>query len=602
MDATRPRGRRARAPFLSWLLLWVGGLAALVVVSAFLWTRQYDRRVFPGVSVGIVSLGGHTWEGAHTRLTKAYPHEPLPPVQVQWGEHRWWVPATRAFLVYPVEDSVEQAYEIGRVGSPQRQWQERIHALMHGHRIPISGRVDARGVRAWLYTLATRIYRPLREPEVIVEEGRVRYIPGAPSQELDVDQTWQRLYHALQARAQGRLNIPPVELVIRGVAPSPMDTRALENVIQRLLEPLRLKARDRYLALDPVAVRQVLTITPKRTSTHSVDAQLSVDRERLHTILTSLADRYARQPVDARLDYDPQRDAFTVISPSLDGWAMEVDKATDQVAQGLLQGQQEVSIPAGPVAPRVPDTATPAQLGIREIVGEGQTSFRGSSPARVHNIVRAAEAVRGVVVPPGEIFSFNDAVGAITAANGYEDSLIIWGDQTAVGIGGGVCQVSTTLFRAVFFAGLPIIERWNHGYIVSWYGEPGLDATVFSPYVDFKFKNTTPAYLLIQPIIDLDRGVLTFRLWGTSPGWTVEVIGPTQEDVVQPPPPLYKEDPALPPGTIRQVEWAKPGMTVRVRRIVRRGDEVIEDEEFVSRYQPWRAVFLYGPGTEVPKK
>ena len=94
------------------------------------------------------------------------------------------------------------------------------------------------------------------------------------------------------------------------------------------------------------------------------------------------------------------------------------------------------------------------------------------------------------------MFSFNENVEDVTAANGFEDSLIIWGDRTAVGVGGGVCQVSTTVFRAAYEAGLPILERYNHGYVVSWYGEPGLDATIYTPSVDFKFRNDTGAYLL----------------------------------------------------------------------------------------------------------
>ncbi len=598
-DTARPSGK-GRAPFLSWVLLWLGGILALVLFLTFRWTVYIERRILPGVIVDTVGVGGRSMTQAAAQLAQAYPDMPLPPVEVQWQDRRWLIPANAAYLHYDTWAAAERAYRIGREGSWQRRLQAHRTTLLHGTRVPLNTTLDTRGALTWLHALATRLYRPLRPPDVLLEGETVYYTPGTAGRELDLRASWERVRAALQARAEGDFSSRPVELVVREVGPPSLDISELQKELHRLIHPVELVAADRTIALDPVLLRQIITLTPVRGDDGRVRANITVDEERLRSALEDIASRYARDPIDARLDYDPQADAFIVLSPSRDGWAMDVDEATRRVKEALLQGVARVSIPAGPVRPRVPDDATPAQLGIHDIVGEGTTYFRGSSPARVHNIVRAAEAVRGVVIPPGGVFSFNEAAGAITAANGYEDSLIIWGDRTAVGIGGGVCQVSTTLFRAVFFAGLPILERWNHGYIVSWYGKPGLDATVYSPHVDFKFKNTTQAYLLIQPIVDTRRGVLTFRLWGTKPDWTVEIIGPTQEDVTEPPPPVYREDPTLPKGTIRQVEWAKPGMVVRVRRIVRRGEEILEDREFVSRYQPWRAVYLYGPGTKVP--
>ncbi len=600
-DVHRTLKRGGRASILTWLILWIGGIAAVLLFLAFRWSTYTERRIFPGVMIGSVSVGGQTQSSALVHVEHAYPDMPLPPIEVQWGEQRWVIPATAVYARYHARRAVEQAYRIGRTGSRSDRARAQWDALRRGVQIPLEHTLDPRGMMMWLQALATHLYRPLRPPDVILEGESVYYTPGTAGRELDVRASLQRILKAFQEGDPQNVS-SPVELVVREVGPPSLDISELQSELHRLIHPVELVAQDRVLALDPVTLRQIIALTPVRSPDGRVRARISVDEERLRKALITLAAPYEREPVDARLDYDPKTDSFIVLSPSRMGWTMDVNAATAQVKEALLQGVARVTIPAGPVRPRVPDDATPAQLGIREIVGEGTTYFRGSSPARVRNIVRAAQAVRGVVVPPGGVFSFNEAAGAITAANGYEDSLIIWGDRTAVGIGGGVCQVSTTLFRAAFFAGLPILERWNHGYIVSWYGEPGLDATVFSPRVDLKFKNTTSAYLLIQPIVDTRRGVLTFRLWGTKPDWTVEIIGPTKEHVTKPPPPVYREDPSLPKGVIRQVEWAKPGMVVRIRRIVRRHGEIIEDREFISQYQPWRAVYLYGPGTNVPGK
>ena len=203
------------------------------------------------------------------------------------------------------------------------------------------------------------------------------------------------------------------------------------------------------------------------------------------------------------------------------------------------------------------------------------------------------------MIPPGGVFSFNEIVRDVSSANGFEDSLVIWGDRTAVGVGGGVCQVSTTVFRAAYEGGFPLVERYNHGYVVDWYGEPGMDATIFTPTVDFKFRNDTNAYLLIDPVVDSANGVVTFNFYGTRPDRTVTVGKPQITDVVKPEPAVYTVDESLATGQTKQVEWEKEGMSVTVTRtIVENGTTRTDTLE--SEYQPWQAVYLVGPGTLAP--
>ncbi len=212
----------------------------------------------------------------------------------------------------------------------------------------------------------------------------------------------------------------------------------------------------------------------------------------------------------------------------------------------------------------------------------------------------SAGKLRSAVIPPGDEFSFNTIVGDVTAENGFVDSVIIVGDRTEVGVGGGVCQVSTTAFRAAFWAGFPIIERVPHSYWVSWYNEPGLDATIYTPDVDFRFRNDTAHYLLIQPEVDAAAGRITVRFYGTRPDRAVEMMAPVRANLQPAPKPLYVEDATLPAGTIKQVDWGKEGMNVTVNRVITYGDGRVQQDKFVSRYQPWQAVYRYGPGTKLP--
>ncbi len=168
-----------------------------------------------------------------------------------------------------------------------------------------------------------------------------------------------------------------------------------------------------------------------------------------------------------------------------------------------------------------------------------------------------------------------------------------------MGVGGGVCQISTTVFRAAYEGGFPIVERYNHGYVVGWYGDPGMDATIFTPSVDFKFRNDTDAYLLIEPVVDSANGVATFNFYGTAPNRTVVVGKPKISDVVPAPAALYTVDESLAPGEKDQVDWAKEGMTVEVERTITE-DGTTRTDTLRSKYQPWQAVYLVGPGTAIP--
>ena len=162
-----------------------------------------------------------------------------------------------------------------------------------------------------------------------------------------------------------------------------------------------------------------------------------------------------------------------------------------------------------------------------------------------------------------------------------------------------MCQVSTTVFRAALAAGFPLLERHNHGYVVSWYGDPGFDATIYTPYVDFRFLNDTDAHLLVQPVVDTVDGILSFRFYGTRPDREVEISEAEYKDVKEPGDPVYREDATLEAGQIVQVEWPKEGKTATVIRTVTENGESREDR-IVSVYRPWNAMFLYGPGTVIP--
>ena len=247
---------------------------------------------------------------------------------------------------------------------------------------------------------------------------------------------------------------------------------------------------------------------------------------------------------------------------------------------------------------RVSASISGNKFGIKELIGRGEASFAGSIPGRITNIKIATGHINGTLVPPNEVFSFGNAVGDISAATGYDYAYIISEGRTVLGTGGGVCQVSTTVFRAALNAGLPIVTRTAHAYRVHYYEEGGapvgLDATVYPPAVDLKFKNDTPGYILITSQIDLSGQNLYFNIYGTSDGRTVKLNGPVISNYTSAPAAKYQDDPTLPKGVTKQVDWSAPGSTVIFERVVERGGQVINTDKFISNYRPWQAVYLVG--------
>lgn len=247
-----------------------------------------------------------------------------------------------------------------------------------------------------------------------------------------------------------------------------------------------------------------------------------------------------------------------------------------------------------------PDVATNKanSFGIKERIGVGYSEFPGSIAGRVHNVALAAGKLNGILIKPGEVFSFNNTVGDISAATGYQSAYIIKDGRTILGDGGGVCQVSTTLFRAALNAGLPILERHEHSYRVHYYeddgSKAGLDATVFDPTNDLKIKNDTPASILIQTKTDTNKLTLTFELYGSSDGRKAEILDHKVWGETPPPPPLYQDDPTLPKGVVKQVDFAAWGAKASFRYKVTRGNEELINRVFTSNFRPWQAVFLRG--------
>jgi len=421
----------------------------------------------------------------------------------------------------------------------------------------------------------------------------------------------------LQALSQqvARLSDGIVPLAVIEIRPAILDASPAAEIARRYLSaPLTLSLPEAKPGAPgpwnntPAQLATLLTIERVQDQTGPV-YQVNLADEAARTYLEALAGTINRQPANARFVFNDDTRQLEVIQPSAIGHTLDIPASLAEMKKSLVEGRHSLTLIVATTQPEVADTATGEQLGIRELVIAHTTYFRGSTAERLQNVEKAAANFHGLLVPPGATFSMASAMENVSLDNGYAEAWIIYGGRTIKGVGGGVCQVSTTLFRAAFFAGFPIVQRSPHAYRVGYYEQTangydpnlaGLDATVFLPLVDFQFVNDTPYWLLMETYFKPNSRSLTWKFYSTSDGRSVEweTSGPT--NVVEAPEPVYEENAELASGEIRQVDWAAEGADVTVLRTVYRGGVAIFTDSFITHYLPWADVYQYGPGTELP--
>lgn len=238
------------------------------------------------------------------------------------------------------------------------------------------------------------------------------------------------------------------------------------------------------------------------------------------------------------------------------------------------------------------------QLGINELIGYGESYYAHSIASRIHNVKITSDRLNYAVVAPGQEFSFNQTIGEVSAATGYQAAYIIKSGQTLLSEGGGVCQVSTTLFRALLDAGVDITRRLPHSYRVSYYEldrQPGFDATVYSGNVDLRFVNDTPGHLLIVSQADSDRVYMQVKIYGTNDGRQSTISNYKQWGYQPPLATVYIPDASLPTGKLRQIDWSASGIKASFDwTVTDKNGQVIHQKNYYSYYRPWAAKYLKG--------
>lgn len=584
--------------FLTVILVWTLGYQLL-----------YAGRIFPGVSVAGVDLSGLTPAEAAVKLNQTLSYPVSGKILFRDGEKAWVATPAELGMVFDPSSSAMSAYRLGRSGGLFGALSGQVKARANGAYVQPVIVFDQRVAYQYLRQIGLQIDQPVREAGLSLEGMNVIAAPGQIGRELKMEATLVYLGAQLQTFSDGE-----VPLVIQEIQPQIIDVSAQADVARQILsQPLTLTVPNAGAA-NPGPFVYDVQILANMLGVQRVEngVQVVLNTDGLGEMLQPVKSRTDRPARDAKFIFNDDTRLLEVIEESQTGLVVDVDASVKAINEALLRGEHTVPLVVVEDLPKVSSTTNGAELGITELLWAEVSYFYGSSAERIQNIQAASASFHGVLVAPGEVFSMGATMGDVSLENGFAEALIIFGGRTIKGVGGGVCQVSTTLFRAAFFAGFPIVERYSHAYRVSYYEmtasggiDPrlaGLDATVYFPLVDFKFKNDSPYWILMETYVNVNARTLTWKFYSTKDGRSVtwDTTGPS--NVVSAPAPLYEENPDLKKNEMKQVDWAANGANVTVTRTVWRGGAVLFQDQVRTHYEPWRAICQYGPDSKNPEK
>ncbi len=575
-------------------LLWsTAGLAtSLIIATGYLSINHFQERFYPNTLAAGQNISGLTKQQANDLLL------------ARWNslaEQGWTFQAkTKTVTIYPTAgltesappllsfDSVatiNQAWENNFANSWWQKLNKLITGWLFGRQTKAVIAINEEALTQELQDNFQSLITPSQPAKITVQKnGDYRVTPEIIGQAIDYQSGIKSLGQQL------------LELQQKSITLNINDDQPL--IQQSLIGNLR-PAIEKYLTLAPIK----LTASSSNWSVNQAvladwmalemqDGQIAVGPA------TTSISQYLTDKLAAEIDQEPQAGQFqrsggrlTQFKPGKNGRKLNVASSSEAIDQALRLGTSTVELIVEEIKNPLNDS-DPASLGIVNLLGTGTSNFAGSPANRIHNIKVGTNQISGQLVAPGAEFSVVKTLGDISAATGYKQELVIKQNKTVPEYGGGLCQVGTTVFRAALASGLPVTQRQNHSYRVSYYEPAGTDAAVYDPWPDLRFVNDTNNYILI--LGEITGNQLSFSIWGTKDGRVAQQTKPTIYNIVKPPAKQIIETDTLPAGQVKCTEKAHNGADAYFDYSVTYANGETKSKRFSSHYVPWREVCLVG--------
>jgi vancomycin resistance protein YoaR len=573
-------------------LLLLLGVAGLVVVRT-----MYSGRVLPSVYVADVSVGGMTKADAYVAVERRTAGLLNETFVFDYDGRQWTTTLADLGVQADVQRSVDSAYSIGREPEARDRVSNTLSLAQGEEFVPLAIQVDSNRVDSWINGVTEDIGRKSQDAQIHINNGVLEVTGDVDGIVVDKQRLSTIIRNSLNNLTPYRGPLP-VALSPASIHESDIEP-AVEQLNAALSSPIKVVYKEKQWRLQPADLGQFVVQTP---STDGPGYTISVDDSALGQWLFNLiGERINREPVDAEIHWDDDKDKVVATSESSKGVTLLAGPLADAVIKSFLGDHQQVDVPVKGIKPNV-DSNRLDELNITTKLGVGTSSFYGSNENRATNIWVGTGYLNGTVVAPGEDFSFNDAIGDITEEAGYVEAAVVDGERIGKDIGGGICQVSTTVFRAAFLAGFPIGEWWPHLYRIPFYEydgwAPGLDASILQSgpresWGDFTFNNSTGSYILIEAYVQDQTD--TVAIYGPETGWNVDVSEPREGDPIlgDDQPDVEIVDTELPPGTVEQTELRQDGLEISYERVVTDASGTVVDDwvaysRFAARGDVWK--------------
>jgi vancomycin resistance protein YoaR len=489
---------------------------------------------------------------------------------------------------------------VGREDSARDRLGSALGLAREDAHLPLPVRFDHEKLDAWFDGIDRDLGLPPANASLKIDGASVTIVPETDGTIVDRQATTAALVANL-ARMRPLAGELPTTAKIAAVRSADLQP-ALDQLRLAMAMPVQVSYGGGLWTLPPADLGRFVTQSVDPAKRGAEAFSLGMDRAALAAWLDErLAPAIERDPKDAEVGWNGER-LVSVVS-SVDGVALRPDALATAVEASFFGAHGVVEAPVTITKPTI-DSNNLAALGITKLLATGSSNYSGSSDGRATNVEVGAALLNGTLVPPHGEFSFNHSIGYITEDSGFVEAQVILGEQIGQDIGGGICQVSTTAFRAAYFAGMPITEWWPHRFRIAFYEldgwAPGLDASILQPtpdpstWGDFRFENPTDSWLLVESWTD---GVnVVVNLYGEDTGWVVEDVGPTFGKKFQMEPDAEMIDDELEPGTINQVQVAAIGEEVtHYRKVTDRDGNLLWERSFYTKFFPRGNVWVVSP-------
>jgi vancomycin resistance protein YoaR len=560
-------------------LLVVLAVVALILVGVGYAFAGAENTLAPGTEIGGVDVGGMSVGGARALLERRAASLANVPVTFVAAGRAWRIRPYELGVTGDWEAAVDAAHDDAGGFGFVRGYRRLALAVFPDRISPTAHAYDA-AVAYEVGLLAKAIDRPARDARLAKRELRFAVVPGQDGVQLDQSGAARVIVHALAGFGRAPVALPVRLTHPRLVAADLQAARALDQQIVSAPVTLVLGGKSRQLSRWQLAAMLLLQ--------RDAHAKPALGGPAANAYFAKLDRTVSHPPRDATWAVDGSRVRLVAAQPGIGLYVLQTTQAVLRAAQ--LPTGRVAHLVVGRVAPKR-STAAARAMGITGVVGSYET-FYGGVPNRIHNVDLVSHLIDDKLIAPGATFSFNQTTGDRTAAKGFLVAPVIINGELGTGLGGGVCQVSTTVFNAAYEAGLPITARTNHALYISHY-PLGRDATVDYPDTDLKFVNDTPHWLLLRTFVGYSS--LVVSLYGTPQHRrVVSIAAPLR--VTSPPPVKRTLDRQLKPGQVVVVDSGVPAQSTQVRRLVYApSGKLLDDTTWYSNYTAVPELVSFGP-------